>query len=108
MKLHRPQVLRALVLALLATVASAAPAGTAMLRTSRTTTQADELRARFDPRLEQMRAGQVAESTGLTGDERAALRAAQDRSADLLDMRAGSAGGVLLVLAVVLLIILLL
>jgi hypothetical protein len=74
---------------------------------SRTSDPVQELRARCDPGLESMRAGRVRESDRLTIDDRANLLAAQERSAELLDMRAGGAVEVLLIVALVLLILVL-
>lgn len=108
MKSHQRASLLPFVLALLATAASAAPSTIATTRPARATSPEAALRAHFDPRLEQLRAGQVSETARLTSEERGALCAAQDQGSDLLDMRAGGgAGGVLLILAVVLLIVLL-
>jgi len=107
MNSHGSTSIYGLVLALLATSASAAPSGITQPSPARTTTPAEELRARFEPRLERMRAGRVDETSRLTDSDRTALRAAQDRSAELLDMRGAGAGALLLVVAVVLLILVL-
>ena len=67
-----------------------------------------ELRSRCDPGLESLRAGRAREDDRLTADDRANMLAAQERSAELLDMRAGGAVEILLVVALVLLILMLL
>src|SRR5262245_985254 len=96
-----------LAFACLALPSQAATAGIASGDASRMPTPAEDLRARFDPCLELLRAGRVDVSAPLTADDRAVLRAAQDRSPELAEMRAGSEESVLLIVVIVLLLLLL-
>ena len=65
------------------------------------------LRARCDPSLESMRAGNVLASRPVSEEDRLELQAAQERSPELLEMRAGddTLTTVLIVVVVVLLIL---
>lgn len=108
MKFHRCVHGWILVLSGLVVFPQVASGSVAMTSTSRTSDPVEELRARFDPALECLRAGRSRESGRMSDDDRSNLLAAQDRSAELLDMRAGGAVEILLIVAVVLLIIIVL
>jgi hypothetical protein len=107
MKFHRCAPAWVLVLSGFVAFAGVASGSVVMTPTSRTSAPAEELRARFDPSLEDLKAGRARDFDRLHRDDRANLQAAQDQSPALLDMRAGGAIEILLVVALVLLIVVL-
>jgi hypothetical protein len=97
-----------LAIALLAAPAPAAPGNHARAGGSVSRTGLGEALSRLsDPRLEALRAGKADQVAPVSQDERAALAAAQASSPELLDLRAGDAVTVLLVVVLVVLILLL-
>ena len=108
MKPHRSSGGRVLVLSAFLVLSQVATAGAAAVTTSRPIERAEELKALCDPSLEGLRGGRSRQSDRLREDDRKELLAAQDRSPELLDLRAGGAVEILLVVAIVLLILIVL